>query len=62
MFTCKGCREVSRLVGEVEDIRHVLETTKRVMTGQGLEEESGGTGIKWQDGKKRRRRRSANVW
>ena len=44
VFTCKGCREVSRLVGEVEDIRHVLETMKRVMTGQGLEEESGGTG------------------
>ena len=44
VFTCKGCREVSRLVGEVEDIRHVLETTKRMITGQGLKEESGETG------------------
>ena len=40
MFTC---REVARLVGEVEDIRQVLETMKRVITGQGLEEESGET-------------------
>ena len=44
MFTCKGCREVARLVGEVEDIRQVLETMKRMITGQGLEEESGETG------------------
>ena len=44
MFTCKGCREVARLVGEVEDIRHVLETMKRMITGQGLEEEIGETG------------------
>ena len=44
MFTCKGCREVARLVGEVEDIRQVLETMKRVITGQGLEEEIGETG------------------
>ena len=44
MFTCKGCREEARLVGEVEDIRQVLETMKRMITGQGLEEESGETG------------------
>ena len=44
MFTCKGCREVARLVGEVEDIRQVLENMKRMITGQGLEEESGETG------------------
>ena len=44
MFTCKGCREVARLVGEVEDIRQVLETMKRMITGQGLEEEIGETG------------------
>ena len=44
VFTCKGCREVTRLVGEVEDIRQVLENMKRMITGQGLEEESGETG------------------
>ena len=33
VFTCKGCREVARLVGEVEDIRQVLETMKRMITG-----------------------------
>ena len=44
MFTCKGCSEVARLVGEVEDIRQVLENMKRMITGQGLEEESGETG------------------
>ena len=46
MFTCKACREVAILVGEVahEDIRQVLETMKRMITGQGLEEESGETG------------------
>ena len=33
VFTC--CREVARLVGEVEDIRQVLETMKRMFTGQG---------------------------
>ena len=43
MFTCKGCREVAILV-EVEDIRRVLETMKRMLTGQGLEDESGETG------------------
>ena len=26
MFTCKGCREVTRLVGEVEDLRQMMET------------------------------------
>ena len=44
VFTCKGCREVARLVGEVEDIRQVLENMKRMITGHGLEEESGATG------------------
>ena len=34
---------MARLV-EVEDIRQVLETMKRMITGQGLEEESGETG------------------
>ena len=31
---------MARLVGEDEDIRQVLETMKRMITGQGLEEES----------------------
>ena len=35
---------MARLVGEVEDIRQVLETMNRMITGQGLEEESGETG------------------
>ena len=38
MFTCKGCREVTRLVGEVEDLRQMMESMKRIVTGLGLEE------------------------
>ena len=37
VFTCKGCREVARLVGEVEDLRQMMESTKRIVTGLGLE-------------------------
>ena len=44
MFTCKGCTEVARLVGEVEDLRKMVESLKRMVTGQGLEETSGETG------------------
>ena len=43
-FTCKGCREVARLVGEVGDLRQMVDSMKRMITGQGLEEESGETG------------------
>ena len=43
-FTCKWCREVARLVGEVGYIRHMIDSVKRMITGQGLEEESGETG------------------
>ena len=43
-FTCKGCREVARLVGEVGDLRQMMDSMKRMITGQGLEEESGETG------------------
>ena len=57
--TCKGCREVARLVGEVGDLRQIVDSMKMMIRGQGLEEQSGETGIKWQDGKKQRR--SANV-
>ena len=38
MFTCKGCREVTRLVGEVEDLRQMMESMTRIVTGLGLEE------------------------
>ena len=38
MFTCKGCREVTRIVVEVEDIRQMMESMKRIVTGLGLEE------------------------
>ena len=44
MFTCKGCTEVARLVGEVEDLRKMMESLKRMVTGQGLEEKRRETG------------------
>ena len=44
MFTCKGCTEVARLVGEGEDLRKMMESLKRMVTGQGLEEKRGETG------------------
>ena len=44
MFTCKGCREVTRLVGEVEDLRQMMESMKRIVTGLGLEEKGEETG------------------
>ena len=44
VFTCKGCTEVARLVGEVEDLRKMMESLKRMVTGQGLEEKRGETG------------------
>ena len=53
--------QVARLVGELRDLRQMLDSMKRMITGQGLEEESGETGIKWQDGKKWGRRKSANM-
>ncbi len=45
VFTCKGCTEVTRLVGEVGDLRQMMESMKRMITRQGLEEERGVTGI-----------------
>ena len=38
VFTCKGCRKVTRLVGEVEELRQMRQSMKRIVTGQGLEE------------------------
>ena len=43
-FTCKGCTEMARLVGEVEDLRKMMESLKRMVTGQGLEEKRGEPG------------------
>ena len=39
VFTCKGCTEVTRLVGEVGYLRQIMESMKRMITRQGLEEE-----------------------
>ena len=44
VFKCEGCTGVERLVGEVEDLRKMMESLKRMVTGQGLEETSGETG------------------
>ena len=44
VFKCKGCTEVARLVGEVEYLRKMVESLKRMVTGQGLDETSGETG------------------
>ena len=41
MFTCKGCTEVARLVGEVEDLRKMMESLKKNLDGHGT-----GTGRK----------------
>ena len=35
---------MARLVGEVEDLRKMMESLKRMVTGQGLEEKRGETG------------------
>ena len=43
-LTCKGCRQVARLVGELRDLRQMMDSMNRMITGQGLEEESGETG------------------
>ena len=45
VFACKGCREVARLVQrEVEDLRQMMETMTRMVTGLGLAEKGGQTG------------------
>ena len=54
MLTCKGCREVTRLVGEVEDLRQMMEIMKRIVTGLGLEEKGEETGVEWQNWEKRK--------
>ena len=39
VFTCSGCREVARLVGEVEDLREMMESMKMMVMGQRVEED-----------------------
>ena len=43
VFTCRGCREVARLVGEVEDLRKIVESMNMMVVGQGVEEKGGET-------------------
>ena len=43
VFKCKGCREVARLV-EVDELRQMMESMKRIFTGLGLEEKGEETG------------------
>ena len=43
-FTCKGCRQAAMLVGELRYLRQMMDSMKRMITGQGLVEESGDTG------------------
>ena len=43
-FTCKGCRQAAMLVGELRYLRQMMYSMKRMITGQGLVEESGDTG------------------
>ena len=45
VFACKGCMEVARSVGEGEDLRQMMETMKRFVTGLGLEENRRHTGV-----------------
>ena len=44
VFTCRGCREIARLVGEVDDLRKLMSSMKMMVTGHGLEERGGETG------------------
>ena len=44
VFKCNGCTEGARLVGEMEDLRKMVESLTRMVTGQGLEETSGELG------------------
>ena len=43
-FTCKGCRQAAGLVGELRYLRQMMDSLKRMITGQGLEEEIEETG------------------
>ena len=43
VFTCRGCREVARLVGEVEDLMKMMGNMNMIVMGQGLEENGGET-------------------
>ena len=43
-FNCKGCRQAARLVGGLGYFRQMMDSMKRMITGQGLDVESGETG------------------
>ena len=53
--------QAARLVGELRDLRQMMDSMKRMISGQGLEEECGETGDQVARREKRRRRRSANL-
>ena len=50
-FTYKGCMQAARLVGELRYLRQMLDSMKRMITGQGLEEESEETGSSGKTGR-----------
>ncbi len=55
MFTCKGYREVTRLVGEVDYLKQIMESMKRIVTRLGLEdkgEETGGRLVELEEAEK----------
>ena len=43
VFTCRGCREVARLVAEVEYLRKMMERMNMMVMRQGVEETGGET-------------------
>ena len=43
-YTYQVCRQVAMLVGELGYLRQMMDSIKRMITGQGLEEESRETG------------------
>ena len=52
----RGVQRWRGCLGEVEDLRKMMESLKRMVTGQGLEKKKEKQGIKRQHWKKRRRR------
>ena len=53
----KGCTEVARLVGEVEDLRKMMESLKRMVRDRDWKKKEEKQGIKRHHWKKRRRRK-----
>ena len=46
------------LVGEVEDLRKMMESLKRMVTGQGLEEKRGETGASLEEAEEKEKEKS----